>query len=69
MPVIVGNGIAILLVAGLVFLSLREILKGHKNGGCAGCSGMCAGCSKSCAHQHNMKEEVHCNKCELKSQQ
>jgi len=48
MSVIVGNGIAVLLVAALVGLSARELWKGHQSGGCGGCSGDCAGCSSSC---------------------
>ena len=48
MSVIIGNGIAILLVAALVGLSARELWKGHQSGGCGGCSGDCAGCSSSC---------------------
>ena len=53
MPAILGNLIAILLVALLVFVSGREIWKSHKSGGCggscSGCSGNCAGCGKSCS--------------------
>lgn len=48
MSVIIGNGIAILLVAALIVLSAREIWKSHQSGGCGGCSGNCAGCSSSC---------------------
>ena len=46
MPVILGNIIAIIIVAGIVWLSVREIRKSHKSGGCGG---NCAGCSGSCA--------------------
>ena len=52
MSVIMGNAIAILLVAGLVGASVREIWKEHKSGGCGGCTGCskcCKGCSGSCS--------------------
>lgn len=53
MPVVLGNIIAILIVAGLVWISVREIRKNHKSGGCgggcAGCSGSCQSCGKSCS--------------------
>ncbi len=49
MNALLGNGIALLLTAGLVFLSARELWRGHKKGGCgrgcAGCNGNCAGCA------------------------
>ena len=46
---VLGSMIAILLVAGLVFVCAREIWgkkAGGCGGGCAGCSGGCHGCSK-----------------------
>ena len=49
MNVIFGNLTAILLVAGLAALCVRELVKEHKSGscgGCAGCGGNCASCSK-----------------------
>ncbi|MBR2765536.1 MAG: FeoB-associated Cys-rich membrane protein [Blautia sp.] len=52
MNTILGNGIALLLVAGLVLLSLRELWKGHRKGGCGSCAGGCSGCCASCSHQH-----------------
>ena len=52
MPVFLGNLIAVLLVAGLLAVCIKEILKSHKNGGCGGCSGCsggsCAGCAGKC---------------------
>ena len=45
MSALLGNGIAVLLVAGLVWISAREIWKGHQSGGC---SGDCGSCSSSC---------------------
>ena len=48
MSALLGNGIAVLLVAGLVWISAREIWKGHQSGGCGGCSGDCGSCSSSC---------------------
>ena len=55
MAVFLGNAIALLLVALLVAVCVRELIQGHKSGGCsggcAGCSGGCAGCrrSRSCS--------------------
>ena len=43
-----GSIIAILLVAGLVFVCARELWGPKKAGGCAGCAGGCAGCSGAC---------------------
>ena len=49
MNAVLGNGLAVLFVAGLVALAIREILKSHKKGGCCGCSsGSCAGCGSHC---------------------
>lgn len=48
MAVFLGNAVAVLLVALLVAVCARELIRGHKSGGCAGCSGSCAGCSRSC---------------------
>jgi len=59
MPVILGNIIAILIVAGVVWLSIREIRKSHKSGGCGGCGGSCSGscakCGKSCSDDKTQK--------------
>ena len=49
MAVLIGNGIAVLLVCGLAGICAREILQSHKTdgcGGCSGCSGNCSGCRK-----------------------
>lgn len=39
--------LVIALIAGLVILALRSVLRRRKRGGCAGC-GSCAGCRKPC---------------------
>ena len=48
MPVVLGNAIAILMVAALVAVCAREIWKGHKKGGCGGSCAGCSGCCGSC---------------------
>lgn len=52
MPVIIGNLIVVLIVAGIVFLAVRAIWKNHKAGGCGGdcanCGGSCSTHGKSC---------------------
>ena len=53
MPAVIGNLIAVLLVFLLVGVSVMELIKEHKKGGCGGCSGCCgscAGCAK-CPHK------------------
>ena len=53
MPAVIGNLIAVLLVALLVGVSVLELIKERKKGGCGGCSGCCgscAGCAK-CPHK------------------
>ena len=62
MEVVLGNAIAVLLVALLVAVCVRELIQGHKiggcSGGCAGCSGGCAGCSRS--HSCNTADKTAC---------
>ena len=49
MTPIIGNLIAILLVAGLVAISIREIRKSHSGGGCCSSGGGCGSCGGGCA--------------------
>lgn len=49
MNAVLGNLIAILLVAGLVACCVRELVQSHKGGGCGGCAG-CSGNCASCSH-------------------
>lgn len=49
MPVILGNIIALSLVALLVYVCARNLWGGHKSGGCGGCSGNCASCGGGCS--------------------
>ena len=56
MQAIVGNAVAVLMIAGLVAVCIRSLWNDHKNGsGCAGCSGCsggsCAGCAKCSANK------------------
>ncbi|MBR2527122.1 MAG: FeoB-associated Cys-rich membrane protein [Blautia sp.] len=50
MKAIIGNGITILLIAGLLALAIRELWKSHKSGGCScgcgGCPGSCSACGR-----------------------
>ena len=46
MPPILGNIIALLAVALLVYVSARNLWGGHKSGGC---SGNCASCGGGCS--------------------
>lgn len=46
MPPILGNIIALLAVALLVYACARNLWGGHKSGGC---SGNCASCSGGCS--------------------
>ena len=45
MSVLIGNGVAVVLVLLLVAACIREIAAGRKSGGCAGCSGSCSSCA------------------------
>lgn len=47
-----GDVIVLAVLAGVVLLAVRSLLKGRKEGkcsGCSGCSGGCSGCSRGCA--------------------
>ncbi len=55
MQALLGNAAAILLVAGLLILSVRTLVKDHQAGGCSGCSGSCASCGK-CSHAAPVKK-------------
>lgn len=37
-----------LLVAALVFLAVRSVVRQSKSGGCSGCGGGCSRCSRRC---------------------
>lgn len=37
-----------LLVAALVFLAVRSVVRQSKSGGCIGCGGGCSRCSRRC---------------------
>ena len=43
-----GNVIVLSVLAGIVLLAVRSILKSRASGGCAGCS-KCSGCCGSCS--------------------
>ena len=46
-----GDVIVLAVLAGVVLLAVRSLLKSRKEGkcsGCSGCSGGCAGCSRGC---------------------
>ena len=47
-----GDIIVLTVLAGIVLLAVRSLLKSRASGGCSGCSkcsGGCAGCSGSCS--------------------
>ncbi len=62
MAVFLGNAIVVSLVVLLVAVCFRELIRGHKSGGCsgscAGCSGSCSGChrSDSCSRTDTMAD-------------
>lgn len=43
-----GTLIVLAVLALVVFLAVRSLLRARKNGGCSGCSGGCSGCSGGC---------------------
>ena len=53
MPSILGHIIVIALLAVIVFLCMRNIIRdlSHElnGGGCGGCGGSCSGCCSSCS--------------------
>ena len=55
---VAGNLIAIAAVIALVAVSLRQIIKDTKGGGCAGCSGGCASCGGSCSPEMKKKNGI-----------
>ena len=56
MPEFLPNLIAILVLAGVVALAVRSILKTKRQGGCAG---GCPGCSGSCHCGGPSRKENH----------
>ena len=46
-----GDVIVLTVLAGVVLLAVRSLLKSRKAGkfsGCSGCSGSCSGCNRGC---------------------
>ena len=46
-----GDLIVLGVLAGIVFLAVRSLVKNRKTGccgSCSGCSGSCSGCSRGC---------------------
>lgn len=41
-----GDIVVLSVLAGIVFLAVRSLLKSRATGGCAGCSGCSGNCSK-----------------------
>ena len=44
-----GDIIVLTVLAGIVLLAVRSLLKSRASGGCSGCSGGCSGCSGGCS--------------------
>ncbi|MBR2778583.1 MAG: FeoB-associated Cys-rich membrane protein [Firmicutes bacterium] len=51
----VADLIVILILAGVVFLAVRSILRRRKNGSC--CSGACASCMQKCSTANPLRKQ------------
>ncbi len=45
-----GDAIVLTVLAVVIYLVVRSMVKNYKKGGCSGCSGNCSGCSAGCSH-------------------
>ena len=52
-----GDVIVLSVLAAIIYLVVRSIVKNHKKGGC--CSGNCAGCSAGCNHTKTQSKFIH----------
>lgn len=53
-----GDIIVLAVLAVIIYLVVRSMVKIHKRGGCcSGCSGNCSGCSAECAGQRELSSD------------
>ena len=53
-----GDFVVLAVLAVIIFLVVRSMVKSHKNGGhCSGCSCGCSNCSASCVGKNKTSQD------------